>query len=67
VSKYNWTCPGFTEATGHFTQLVWVATSQMGTGCACSSNNQTCYVVANYYTPGNYANQYVTNVKPATC
>jgi hypothetical protein len=28
--NYNWNDPGFSESTGHFTQLVWKATTQVG-------------------------------------
>ncbi|KAH6603637.1 hypothetical protein Trco_008412 [Trichoderma cornu-damae] len=30
--KYNFNDPGFTEETGHFTQLVWKATREVGCG-----------------------------------
>lgn len=45
---------GFTEATGHFTQLVWKATRQ--TGCAavdCASSLGGVLVVCEYYPAGN--------------
>ena len=29
---YNWNLPGFAEKTGHFTQLVWKETTQVGCG-----------------------------------
>lgn len=29
-SQYNYNYPGFSEATGHFTQVVWKATTQLG-------------------------------------
>jgi hypothetical protein len=28
--NYNWNDPGFSESTGHFTQIVWKATTQVG-------------------------------------
>jgi hypothetical protein len=68
VSQYNWASPGFSSSTGHFTQLVWISTKQMGIGIACTSDKTTCYIVANYSPPGNYDNEYQANVKKGpTC
>ncbi|CAF4107732.1 unnamed protein product [Rotaria magnacalcarata] len=69
VSAYNWTSPGFTSSTGHFTQVVWNATRQFGIGIACNRNSTSCYVTANYWPPGNYGGQFPTNVKkgPPPC
>lgn len=38
---------------GHYTQMVWRKTTQVGIGVAISKNGQL-FVVANYNTPGNY-------------
>lgn len=35
ASAYNWSNPGFFESTGHFTQVVWKGTTQIG----CSITN----------------------------
>ncbi|TVY86734.1 Repressed by EFG1 protein, partial [Lachnellula willkommii] len=54
--KYNWKSPGFSEATGHFTQLVWRNTTSVGCGrTSCGGKNGTpgWYVVCEYYPPGN--------------
>ncbi|KAL5321113.1 hypothetical protein ACEPPN_011925 [Leptodophora sp. 'Broadleaf-Isolate-01'] len=62
---YNFKKPtGFSEKTGHFTQLVWGNTTSVG--CAvksCQGENDTpgFYVVCEYYPPGNVVgnnNQY---------
>ena len=47
---------GFTEATGHFTQLVWQGTQATGCGWTdCDGKNglDGIYLVCEYYPPGN--------------
>ena len=67
---YDWAKPGFSETTGHFTQLVWSNTTSVGCGrTACDGENNTpgYFVVCEYYPPGNVVgdnNQYfVDNVR----
>ncbi|KAF9117463.1 hypothetical protein BGX30_005435 [Mortierella sp. GBA39] len=65
VSKYNYKNPGFSMATGHFTQVVWKGTTSVG--CAkkfCPGSNWTIYI-CNYDPPGNYEGEYEKNVLPA--
>ena len=55
------------EVTGHFTQVVWKSSKQIG--CAYtvgkwSSYPNSYYVCCNYFPAGNYANKYVANVHP---
>ena len=49
---------------GHFTQLVWKGSTQLGIGVARNSNNAV-YVVANYHFGGNYNSMELSNVFPA--
>jgi len=60
---YDYKKPGFYKETGHFTQLVWINSKQIGIGIAISSSNYV-YVCTNYYPPGNYENEFENNVKP---
>ncbi|CAF3921537.1 unnamed protein product [Rotaria sp. Silwood1] len=64
---YNFSSPGFSSSTGHFTQLVWQSTTVFGISICCISNNTQCYVVANYYPAGNYGNQFAQNVLHPPC
>lgn len=52
-------------ATGHFTQLVWKATNQLGCGIAVTTTNKV-YGVCNYSPQGNIVNAgyFQTNVLP---
>ena len=34
VCQYDYNAPGFSEATGHFTQLVWASSSAIGCSLA---------------------------------
>jgi hypothetical protein len=47
----------------HFTQLLWVATTNVGCGVACSADN-TAYVVCEYSPPGNWQGEFPANVLP---
>ena len=60
---------GFSSATGHFTQVVWKATLQVGCGIkSCSNGNM---VVCQYYPAGNYIGSFDAQVgqngEPSPC
>lgn len=52
VNEYNFDKPGFNKKTGHFTQVVWVSSLNLGCGLAISENKKV-YAVCNYSPPGN--------------
>ncbi|XP_065724862.2 Golgi-associated plant pathogenesis-related protein 1-like [Drosophila suzukii] len=64
ISLYNWNYPSFSKQTGHFTQLVWKSSTELGVGFAKSGNG--IFVVCNYNPPGNYKNQFKKNVAHPT-
>ena len=72
LSQYDFGSPGFSDATGHFTQLVWQATTSIGCAFAAGDlvdssgvSSPTIFVVCEYDPPGNYAGEFETNVLPA--
>ena len=50
------------KGCGHFTQVVWKASKQVGFGIARSSDGHV-YVVGQYYPAGNFVNHVAENVK----
>jgi hypothetical protein len=61
IQNYNFNKPGFHTRTGHFTQLVWKSSKELGMGIAQAADG-TWYVVANYSPPGNISGQFPLNV-----
>lgn len=49
---------------GHFTQVVWKETQQIGCGVAANTGTKNSFVACLYSPPGNYDNEYEINVLP---
>ncbi|XP_063065990.1 GLI pathogenesis-related 2 [Engraulis encrasicolus] len=65
IKDYNFKRPGFQSGTGHFTQVVWKGSKQVGVGLATDGN--TVFVVGQYVPAGNISNPgyFEKNVLPA--
>jgi hypothetical protein len=47
VSKYDWGSPGYSGITGHFTQVVWKASTELGFGKASYVDAGECKLSIN--------------------
>ncbi|XP_029109052.1 GLI pathogenesis-related 2 isoform X2 [Scleropages formosus] len=64
IKKYNFSRPGFVSGTGHFTQVVWKDSKEVGVGLA--TDGKTTFVVGQYHPAGNITNKgnFEKNVLP---
>lgn len=60
--NYNYN-DDFQQGKGHFAQIVWRTTREVGFGRAKALDGKW-YAVANYYPAGNYISQFRENVSP---
>jgi glioma pathogenesis-related protein 2 len=67
-TQYDFSNPGFSPATGHFTALVWNDTDLIGWGIATSPSSNKTYISMRFSPAGNSLNkgQFNKNVKPQT-
>lgn len=65
VKGYSFKQPGFSMQTGHFTQVVWRSTAQVGCGMVQCKGNDIW--VCEYDSPGNWEGQYRDQVLPEGC
>ena len=56
IKNYNFSQPGFTIDSSHFTQLIWKETTKVGCGASVKEDGLTFKVVCNYYKAGNILN-----------
>jgi uncharacterized protein YkwD len=64
-SSYSFARPGFSMTTGHFTQVVWRGSRELG--CASVQCNDGDLWVCNYLPAGNVDGGYEANVAPRSC
>jgi uncharacterized protein YkwD len=62
ISLYDWTRPAFSMQAGHFTQVVWASTTQLGCAKASCGNGEVW--VCNYAPFGNVQGEFGRQVKP---
>ncbi len=60
--KYDYHNPSYQPGTGHFTQVVWKGSQEVG--FAQAKGASMTYAVAMYYPPGNYVGDFDRNVFP---
>jgi uncharacterized protein YkwD len=65
IAQYRFPDGGFSTETGHFTQVVWRGTKQVG--CGHSQCKGMDIYVCEYDPPGNWEGQYRDNVRPRGC
>ena len=62
VTAYDYSNPGFSEGTGHFTQYVWKSSTKVG----CAWNTVDCsgqaLFMCEYDPPGNVEGEFPENV-----
>jgi uncharacterized protein YkwD len=63
--SYNYNAPGFSATTGHFTQVVWKGTKEIGCALRKECSGWPTTWVCQYSPPGNYIGQFAQNVFPA--
>ena len=62
---YNFGSGGFSSGTGHFTQVVWKGSTELGIGRAESTKGsmKCAYIVGRYKPAGNMMGDFAENVK----
>ncbi len=65
IDQYDWKHGGFSMDTGHFTQVVWRGTAEVGCGTMTCGGMDVW--VCNYDPPGNMEGDYAANVARPGC
>ncbi|CAR30441.1 CAP domain-containing protein [Lachancea thermotolerans CBS 6340] len=63
IKSYDWSDPNYSSSTGHFTQLVWKSTSEVGCGIKSCGSGTGDYVICSYKSAGNVIGSFAENVK----
>jgi uncharacterized protein YkwD len=61
IADYNFDNPGYSGETGHFTQVVWKDSKELGVGFS-KGRDGSYFAVANYFPPGNDVDSFEKNV-----
>lgn len=61
IKQYTFGAASGSTGTGHFTQVVWRDSKELGVGFSKNAKGQV-FVVCNYNPPGNYVGQHAQNV-----
>lgn len=64
IKSYDFTKAEFSEATGHFTQVVWKNTKQVGCAVRYCNSYWGNITVCEYNEAGNWDGEFADNVKP---
>lgn len=64
ISDYDFANPGFSENAGHFTQLVWKSSTQVGCAIKSCGGSWGDYVICSYNPAGNFIGDFPSNVLP---
>ena len=62
--KYDFSLNKYQKLAGHFTQLIWKETKEVGFGFYTNENGHSCYV-ALYYPAGNIIGEFSNNIQKA--
>lgn len=64
IKDYDYSHPNFTEAAGHFTQVVWKDSKQVGCAIRYCNSYWGNLIVCEYDPSGNYLGEFEDNVMP---
>lgn len=64
IKDYNYANPGFSESTGHFTQVVWKSSTKVGCAVKSCGGVWGDYVICSYDPAGNFLGEFAQNVAP---
>lgn len=63
ISNFDFVKPNWSSNSGHFSQMIWKSTKDIGIGLA--SSNGRFYIVSQYSPPGNILGHFEENISPS--